>query len=253
MGAWGTAIFSDDLAADVRGDWRDLIGDGLNPAEATDQLIGEYREALSDREERCVFWLALALTQHRAGRLEARVRDQALGVIEDGSDLARWAADPVQRRKRAAVLAKAGQELASPQPSPKRIPKPFRNVCEWAVGEVVSYRLATGDWVPLQVIKLNTDKGGTSPVVALLDWRGPDLPTDAELRHVSACYPLRRANSSYVPPSHFMLGAVSARQMPGVRVQRLGIVQPPRPAQPSFTVILWPNLDGYLERCFGVR
>ena len=35
MGTWGVAIFSDDLAADIRGDFRELIGDGLTPSEAT--------------------------------------------------------------------------------------------------------------------------------------------------------------------------------------------------------------------------
>lgn len=30
MGAWGPAIFSDDLAADVRADYTDLIGQGIS-------------------------------------------------------------------------------------------------------------------------------------------------------------------------------------------------------------------------------
>ena len=29
MGTWGTGLFSDDLAADVRDEFRDLIGEGL--------------------------------------------------------------------------------------------------------------------------------------------------------------------------------------------------------------------------------
>jgi hypothetical protein len=38
MGAWGTAIFSDDTALDVRDEWRDAILDGLSAEEATAHL-----------------------------------------------------------------------------------------------------------------------------------------------------------------------------------------------------------------------
>jgi len=63
MGAWGVAIFSDDLAADIRSDFRELIGDGLTPSEATDLLKAEYASSLFDPHEMPVFWIALALTQ----------------------------------------------------------------------------------------------------------------------------------------------------------------------------------------------
>jgi len=34
VGIWGPGIFSDDLAADVREEFRDLIGEGLTAEEA---------------------------------------------------------------------------------------------------------------------------------------------------------------------------------------------------------------------------
>lgn len=63
MGAWGMAIFADDLAAGLKGDFRDLIGDGLSTTDAVEMLITEYREALEDPEDQPVFWLALAAIQ----------------------------------------------------------------------------------------------------------------------------------------------------------------------------------------------
>lgn len=48
MGTWGTAIFSDDLAADVRDDWREAILDGLDREEATQKLLADYREILGN-------------------------------------------------------------------------------------------------------------------------------------------------------------------------------------------------------------
>jgi hypothetical protein len=37
------------------------------------------------------------------------------------------------------------------------------------------------------------------------------------------------------------------------RVQRLGVAEPPPPAHFPCTVVLWRQLDDYLERCLGVR
>ena len=38
MAAWGTALFSDDTACDVRDAYVDLLGDGLSGPEATKAL-----------------------------------------------------------------------------------------------------------------------------------------------------------------------------------------------------------------------
>ncbi len=69
MGAWGTAIFSDDFAADLRDDFKVFIGDGLTSEEATEKLKKQYSTALRDVEEGPVFCLALAATQWSLGRL----------------------------------------------------------------------------------------------------------------------------------------------------------------------------------------
>jgi len=69
VGAWGAAIFSDDLAADIREDWRDHIGDGMTPAAATQQILTDYADAAADPDESGVVWLALAVSQWRTGRI----------------------------------------------------------------------------------------------------------------------------------------------------------------------------------------
>ncbi len=89
MGAWGVAIFSDDLAADIRGDFRELIGDWLTPSEATDRLKAEYASSLDDPNEMPVFWIALALAQWKLGRLdeftkEWRYRSLTMALISRG-------------------------------------------------------------------------------------------------------------------------------------------------------------------------
>ena len=42
MGTWGVGLFSDDLAADLRGDFRDLISEGLSSSAAVDKLLAEW-------------------------------------------------------------------------------------------------------------------------------------------------------------------------------------------------------------------
>ena len=253
MGTWGTAIFSDDLASDVRDDWRDLIAGGLSAQAATDEIAAQYREVLQDTEVRGVFWLALALTQHRAGRLQGEVLRQALAVIEDGLDLARWGDDESQRRRRSAVLVKAKQELQAPQPPPKPIRKRFRDQCDWDVGEVVAYRLPSSDWIALVVVAHHTDQGGTSPIMKMLNWRGNARPVEAAIRAAGFRDPRLHPDSDYVPPSQFMIGAVSAREMPVNRIERLGVKISPPPAEQIHTVILWRGLDAYLDRSFDLR
>src|SRR3984885_9544113 len=82
MGAWGVAVFSDDLAADVRDEFRDLIGEGLLSTEAVEKLLGEYASSVDDDNEISVFWIALALTQWKLGHLEERTKNEALGGHE---------------------------------------------------------------------------------------------------------------------------------------------------------------------------
>jgi hypothetical protein len=90
MGAWGAAIFSDDLAADLRDEFTDLIAQGLSTTAATKHLVSEYEETLDDSDDSAVFWLALAATQHQLGRLTARVKNKAIQIIDSGADLARY-------------------------------------------------------------------------------------------------------------------------------------------------------------------
>ena len=112
MGAWGTALFSDDTACDVRDSYVDLVGDGLTGPEATHALLREWSTTLNDSYESPVFWLALAATQRKCGRPEPRVLQQALNLIDSGSDLARWGeSDSKDFKKRKVVLEKLRAQL----------------------------------------------------------------------------------------------------------------------------------------------
>ncbi len=91
MGAWGTGIFQDDTACDIRDDYKDYLGDGLSGPEATTRILSEYKSSFADPDESGVAWLALAAVQWRHGRLDETTLEQALRVIDSGSNLAWWA------------------------------------------------------------------------------------------------------------------------------------------------------------------
>src|SRR4051812_28961019 len=121
MGAWGTAIFSDDLAADVRGDWRDHLLDGAETEAAATAVLRSYEHAREDEDDAVVFWLALAAAQMETGRLQDDVRDRALAIIAEGGDVARWEEeDPALARQRQQVLDRLATKLRGPQSKPKR-------------------------------------------------------------------------------------------------------------------------------------
>jgi hypothetical protein len=242
MGAWGTALFSDDTAADVRDGYRDHIGDGFTGPQATDKLVQEWSDVLKDPDEAAVFWLSLASTQWNCGRLEPRVKAKALAIIDEEADLRRWReqGDAELLNKRKAVLAKVQAQLLSPQPPEKRIPKRFRDSCDWELGEVVSYRLLSGRLALFRVIGFHTDKGGTSPVCERLNWLGTEAPSQEFLQNVKGKGP------------QFLLGRTRAKELPAERVERLGIKIPSERTPAGPTVFLWSHLDRQLRDVFGI-
>lgn len=138
MGTWGTAIFSDDLAADVRSDWRDAIARGASPEQATQELLVKHGGSITDQDDGPKFWFALAASQAATGRLLPDVRDRALALIDDGGDIESFASESAKLgHQREAVLAKLAATLRGPQRSPTRIVQPKAQPSPVSVGDLV--------------------------------------------------------------------------------------------------------------------
>jgi hypothetical protein len=250
MGIRGVAIFSDDLAADIRSEFRELLGDGLTPAEATVRLQAEYASSLDDPDEMPVFWLALALTQWKLGRVEESVRRQAVRIIDDGADLARW--DDATRPRRAAVLAKARAELMSEPPRAKRVPRTVREANAWQVGETIGFQLLSGRWTLLRVIGHHADRGGRFAICELLGWVGAELPSGehALSDRIAKLETVRSKSSGGV--SQFLFQEPRGAKEKA-RIVRLGASTPPQQEPGGFTVLAWPIVDRSFEEIFGLR
>ena len=87
MGSWGPNLYQDDLAEDIRNKYKDLLKRGKNGAQITDEFLKIYKVELSDDDDASIFWFALADTQWDLGRLEERVKNQALFYIENNINL----------------------------------------------------------------------------------------------------------------------------------------------------------------------
>lgn len=141
MGIWGPKLYQGDTAQDVRDFYKDQLHRGKEGIEITELLIAQNEDLLQDVDEAAAFWLALADTQWKLGRLEARVKENALRCLADGSAMRAWEAAPAQtlavRRK---ALAELERELQTPQPPPKRVRQYKLYHCPWKIGDVFAYR-----------------------------------------------------------------------------------------------------------------
>jgi hypothetical protein len=177
MGSWGTAVFSDDTACDIRAEYRELLEDQVPDDEATRRVVAAYA-ALADDEEH-LLWIALAAVQSRLGRLDDHVRDRALAVIDEGRGLELWEeAGAALLAKRTKVLADLRRQLTGPQPARKVVRRPYRHVTDLEPGTVLFCPLEAGDLALIVVRTLHVHRINVAPVVSPLRWRGPHVPDD---------------------------------------------------------------------------
>ncbi len=251
MGTWGTGIFADDNAADLREDFRDMIARGISGPEATDRLIEQWHPLSAEPEFAAMFWLGLAVTQWKCGRLEDRVKTNALKAITDGSALSAWRGSRFEANRRS-VLEAARRQLESPQPRARSIAKRILATCEWEPTELIAYRLLSGDFIILRVVKLSSDKGGTYPDCEPLDYQGGAIPSAQELRSL----PIRPRVPGALGAKVFRIVSAGKRK-PDDRIVRLNVTRSaatlPPPKNVSFptTIVTWKSLDLTLERDFG--
>jgi len=196
MGTWGTAIFSDDLACDIRDDYIKEIIRGKTSEEATQTIKSNHFPIVNNAEEQPVFWIALALTQWKKGRLLAEVKDEAILAIDSGADLLRWESEPGKiQEKRKNELEKAKQILLSPMPPAKKIPIPsWMKDDPWQLGDLISYRITNkditypqyvGQYVILRIVETRAiqTNGPKCNFYAIYNWCGDRITDDLTVKN----------------------------------------------------------------------
>jgi hypothetical protein len=179
---WGTDLFSDDVACDVRDHYRELLEDGVEDGEATQLTVEKFRAYLEESDG--VALLAFAVTQSKLGRLDPDIRDRALAVLDRGADLETWERDnPKMLPKRRAMLEKARAQLMGQQPSRRRLRPPKRLSTGLAAGDVLALALPRRVTL-LRVVRVRSHRLGETPVLEELDFEGTEVPSRDALEHM---------------------------------------------------------------------
>jgi hypothetical protein len=174
VGVWGTGLFSDDVACDVRDHYRELLEDGVEDGAAARLTVEKFGAYLEESDG--VALLAFAVTQSKLGRLDPDIRDRALAVLDRGADLEVWEREnPKLLPKRRATLEKARAQLTGPQPVRKRVRPPKRISSGLADGDVLALALPRR-LVLLRVVRVLVHRLGETPVLEALDFKGAEVP-----------------------------------------------------------------------------
>jgi excisionase family DNA binding protein len=185
MGAWGTAIFSDDTASDVRSEYREMLEDQVPDVEATQRVIEAYQHL--DIDEQHVLWLALAAAQFQVGRLENDIKARALEVIDGDVGLGLWEeAGPKELAQRRAALSKLREQITGSQPARKTLRRPWHHETDLQPGDVLSFTAASGQLALLRVLRVDSQRLGAAPIVERLEWRDRTVPAEHHLVELGA-------------------------------------------------------------------
>jgi len=90
MGAWGTAISSNDTFEDIYADFFDFYNDGLEVAEISKRLIDNNKETIDDPDDSDNFWFALAKAQWQCKQLDKALYKRVKEIIETDANIEIW-------------------------------------------------------------------------------------------------------------------------------------------------------------------
>jgi len=150
MGAWGTGLYQDDTACDVKESIKDRLiygdeeGKRYTKEELIESILEEYEDYMQLDDDRAIVILVLADILWKNGMLTDNLKMEALKIIENKTDLERWGEDKELYKKREKVLEALKIKIESNQPEEKiikikRRPKPY--ICPWKVGDRFAYEL----------------------------------------------------------------------------------------------------------------
>jgi hypothetical protein len=120
MGVWGTGIYANDMAADLKDLFQDVVRLPVPPDELLRILANAFGQVKEEVDGN--FYLALDDLFHTYGIDSPAVREIALDLISSGKDLdsnRELGMTEPNLRRRAAVLKALAEKLAHPSPNPR--------------------------------------------------------------------------------------------------------------------------------------
>ena len=146
MGAWGTGLYSSDLATDVRNDYCEMLVFHYSHEKAVKRLVQEY-ELLEDDPYNAAGWFALADSAWKYGHLDDELKRRVQRLYDEEAEKKLWADSPEDFKKRKAVIARLLEKIQTPRekaakPSLRFVPY---NV-DWHVGDLIAFQLQNGPY-----------------------------------------------------------------------------------------------------------
>ncbi len=144
MGTWGTGLYSDDTAADVK-----LLCEEIFPFVSIEEgnkiIFDEYKELIDSNirdNTYASFWYALADWQWNHGIITAEIKDHTLDLLCNYTGLCEWeeSGNKADIKKRKAVLDRLREKLESAQ-SPKKLPKVRLEKPKHKVGDIIVFQM----------------------------------------------------------------------------------------------------------------
>ena len=144
MGAWGTGLYSGDFAMDLRGTIAAISRLPFDGDRLAEILCESEPGAAQDssNEDHTVFWLVAADQFAKRGIDSPRVREMALTVIDNGSDIAaaqKLGMEPPDIHKRQRTLTELRDRLLAFAPDSAKRRKVLKNPQQFLfeVGDVL--------------------------------------------------------------------------------------------------------------------
>ena len=205
MGIYGTGIFSNDIACDIRYEYNLLLS-VKSDDDAERILISQYANILANEKdyETTCFWLALALCEWKKGRLSDFVKNKALEHISYEFNFIEFTSslDEVYKKARRKTLVELREKLLSQMPSRSKVQKPRVSKCPWEEGSLLAYKICTNEdvnaspffnkFILLRVIeirkyyisKLLPELYDELMFVGMYNWIGASLPKPSEIQRL---------------------------------------------------------------------
>jgi len=149
MGAWGTAISSNDTYADIYEEFIDLYNDGGSVTKITEQLINDNQETINLPEDATNFWFAIANAQWECKELDKYILKKVEDIVNTGEDLRIWKeleASESDLKAREKVLIKFLAKIKTEKEKPRRRTKKKVYTSIFKKGDCLTYVMDNGNY-----------------------------------------------------------------------------------------------------------
>lgn len=262
MGTWGTGILDNDLAADIKAEWNELLGEGYSGEEVSDHILAVAQEngQLNSLEDQYELILPLTLIQWKSGRLQEYVKELALELLIDENinriETSLWE-NTGDLKKRLHNVYKLRETIQTTPPKPTKIKKAFYPSTTLKQGDLFTIKLTSGYYILLEVIKIDTEGQSQYPICVLFDYTSERRPTSNDANNASVLKyetwsrkmkPTDIVTSSRKPGSITFLSSSQRFSEPLKRIEVLENNRVARDYQIGTTrVCFWKDIDEVLD------